>query len=102
MFTVYHDDLVPYWGCYYIEYGLYYEWICTVELNIYFSGVIQLTFEFQMHIQLNRTVHASNEITVFRNVVTGDCCENVLEVYSSLHYCENYTCTDYNGDDYLE
>lgn len=51
---------------------------------------------------LDRTISDSLNVAVERNVVTGDCCKNELQVDGSLHFCSNYACVDDNNADYLE
>jgi hypothetical protein len=51
---------------------------------------------------LDRTLKDTLDVSVVRNVVYGDCCENVLQVDSTLHFCSDFNCSDGNGNDYLE
>jgi len=51
---------------------------------------------------LDREVTADIDVEVTRNVVYGDCCENYLQVVSSLHFCSNFDCVDDNNMDHLE
>jgi len=41
---------------------------------------------------LDRTITDDLVVSVERNVVTGDCCENELTIEGSLHFCTNYNC----------
>jgi len=51
---------------------------------------------------LDRELTSEIDVEVTRNVVYGDCCENTLEVTSSLHFCSDFNCSDGNGGDKLE
>jgi len=51
---------------------------------------------------LDRTITDDLTVSVERNVVTGDCCVNTLQVEGSLHFCSDYDCSDGNNNDYLE
>jgi len=66
-----------------------------MDLDILFGGYTQLTYSFHITIILSRVYENQLDITVTKNEVVGECCENELNIITELNFCETFTCDDY-------
>lgn len=60
--------------------------------------MVQLEYRAKLMVTLNREVEDSLLITVQKNTVIGECCDNVLNIQTLLRFCTDITCTDYIED----
>lgn len=68
------------------------SWICDYDMNLFFRGVEQLSYQAKLLVKINRLTSNVDEVEVNRNTVIGFCCKNELNIRSSLKFCEDFTC----------
>jgi len=69
-----------------------------MDLDILLGGIEQLTYSFHITIILDKVYDNALTVTVTKNEVVGDCCENVLNIETELNFCTDFTCANYLPD----
>lgn len=66
-----------------------------MQLQIFFGPYEQLMFMFKIQVVLSRIKENELTVNVVKNQVEGFCCENQLNIQTTVNFCSDSSCTEY-------